>query len=423
ERDAMTRSHTKQTPFRLNRPQHGAARKAVSFFVNPALERALALNRLNKLYDRVNAMDPDQPFVEKILEAMSIRVSVAPAELKRIPDTGPLLIVSNHPFGAIDGIALMSILNRIRPDDAQTMANFILGRIEELRPSLILVDPFNSKQSTSRNLAPLKQAIRHLKSGGALGMFPAGEVAHFEFANRGITDPPWTDMVGRLVRRTNATVVPFYFHGTNSPMFHLMGLVHPRLRTALLAREMLKKNRTTLSIRVGKPITADRLAKLESDRAVTDYCRARCDMLAARDNTTEKKKESEKSHAHAPALQPIADPVDPETIAREIAALPQADLLLESSDQQIYCTTAANIPNTLKEIGRLREVAFRAVGEGSGKPIDLDRFDHFYHQLFIWKPDTRQIVGGYRLGLTDQLVQRYGMKGLYTHTLFKFNFE
>ena len=418
----MTQSQSTQSPFSLDRPDRGAKR-AVSVIVNPAIERALALTGLNKLYRRVNAIEKDIPFVEKVLEAMAVRVKVDPDELKRIPQQGPLLVVSNHPFGALDGVTLMSILARVRPDDARTMANFILGRIEELRPHLILVDPFNAKASHTRNLAPLKQALRHLKTGGALGMFPAGEVAHFEFANRGIIDPPWTNMVGRLAQRTNATVVPVYFHGTNSPFFHLMGLVHPRLRTAMLAREMLKKNRATLSVRIGKPITPDRLANLEDDQAVTTYCRARCDMLAARDTKPKTQKENDKSSLAIQSLQPIADPIDPAIIQKEIDALPTEDLLLEASGQQIFCTTAANIPHTLKEIGRLREVAFRNVGEGSGNPLDLDRYDQFYHQLFIWKPDTQQIVGGYRLGLTDQLVQRYGMKGLYTHTLFKFDFK
>lgn len=405
-------------PFHLKRPRRGVIRRATSALVNPAIERVLSLNKLNDVYHNVCRFDDDRHFVDKALAALDVTINVTDDELARIPKTGPLIIVANHPFGAIDGMILMSILRRARPLDGKVMANFMLHRIRELRHMLIAVDPFGGSDAKSRNLGPMKASLRHLESGGALAIFPAGEVAHLELSQRAIVDPPWTEMIGRIARRTGAPVLPLYFHGRNGPLFNLLGLIHPRLRTVMLPRELLKKKHATLTVRIGHPIPAPRLAALPNDRRVTDYLRMRTFLLAAGLHVRDTQS------APPPTLlnpEPIAEAIDPRKLATQIASLPPECKLVEAGDQTVYACYARQAPLVLRELGRLREIAFRAVGEGTGRCLDIDRFDDDYLHLFIWHPQKEMIVGAYRLGLTDKIVAQRGISGLYTTTLFDYN--
>lgn len=409
-------------PFRLPRPRQGVARRAFGAVLSPALERALAFHRLNDIYRDVTAVDDGRPFAEKVLEQLNVQVDINPAELDRIPRTGPLIVVANHPFGAVDGIILMSILHKARPD-AKVMANFLLGRIRELRRMLICVDPFDAAGSKARNLTPLKQAIRHVKAGGALGSFPAGEVAHFHLNQRSIVDPPWSQTIGRIARRSGATVLPLYFHGRNSQLFQVLGMIHPRLRTAMLPRELLKKRTHTIKVRIGHPIPPARLDALADDRRLTDFLRTRTYLLAAGLHRRRPKRGVPAPAAHEPAHQPIIDPVPRADLWRQIAALPAETRVVDAGEQAVYCVGADQAPLALREIGRLRELAFRAVGEGTGRPLDLDRFDDDYRHLFVWHRIDQQIVGAYRIATTEQIIPRRGIAGLYTHTLFDYGRE
>ena len=414
-------THGKHPPFRLDRPQRGIAKRAFSALVSPAVERALAFHRLNAVYDDVCQNPTDDHFAEKVLESLKVTVDVSARELDRIPKTGPLIVVANHPFGAVDGMILMSILHRARPD-AKVMANFLLARIEELREMLICVDPFEGDGAKARNLGPLKDAIRHVKAGGALGCFPAGEVAHLDLQKRAIVDPQWSETIAGIVRRTGATVVPLYFHGRNSPLFQLMGMIHPRLRTVMLPRELLRKHHRTIKVKIGHPIPANRLRQFPDDRRTVDYLRMRTYLQAAglhkrreRGSMPADEPESESKYAE------IIPAVDPGKLADEIAALPADAKLVEAGDQDVYAAHAHQIPLCLREIGRLREISFRAVGEGTGKPLDLDRFDETYLHLFIWQREKAEIVGAYRLGQSDVILPKYGINGLYTATLFDYD--
>ena len=413
------------SPFRLKRSRKSRTRRTLSALVNPAIERALALDRLTEMYEIIQreTADDDRHFVEKVLDLMNVNVDINPAELARIPKTGPLLITANHPFGAIDGLILMAIMRRARPDDAKVMANFILSRIPEMRDMLIAVDPFGSESSKARNLGPLKAAMRWLKDGHALGTFPAGEVAHFNIHQRAVVDPQWTEQLGRIAMRTKTPVLPIYFHGRNSQMFQLLGMIHPRLRTVLLAREMLKKAQRNIKVRIGHPIPASRIAEFEDDRRLIDYLRLRTYLLAAGLHRKRRIKLNLRPQQIQPDPndgEPIIAAVPSELMEKDIAALPEENTLVRVGDQTVYVGTAKEIPHCLKEIGRLREITFRAVGEGTGKASDLDRFDAFYRHLFIWHEKDRKIVGAYRMGQTDEIVPKYGIEGLYTSTLFNF---
>lgn len=386
--------------------------------LSPLLERVFALDTINEVYDRVAHGNPEG-FLDRVLADLGVCYDVSEADLAHVPTRGPLVVVANHPFGAIEGIVLAQLLRRVRPD-VRVMANFLLGKIPELRERFICVDPFGSEKSTSYNMRPMREALRWLKDGGVLAVFPAGEVAHLDLKQRAIVEPEWSQTVARIVRRAGAPVLPVYFDGRNGPLFHLLGLVHPRLRTAMLPRQLLNKGGRTLEARVGAVIHSRRLASIESDAELTDYLRQRMLLLRHRSAPFPDAADAAPAPAPAAAMEPIVAAVAPATISDEIARLPASQLLADGSDYRVYVASANQAPTVLREIGRLREITYRATGEGTGKSIDLDAFDAWYQHLFLWDVTKKEIAGAYRLGTSDTILAEHGRRGLYTSTLFDF---
>ncbi|MEW6337476.1 MAG: lysophospholipid acyltransferase family protein [Acidobacteriota bacterium] len=404
--------------FALPRPERGAIRRAVHALVSPAVERWLALDRLQHAYDRLEGARDTRSFIRAVLDGLSVEVRVSPAAEERVPRTGPLVIVANHPFGAIEGLALADAVLAVRPD-VLVMANLVLGRIPELRPLFGLVDPFGTRRSARASAAGLRASLAHLESGGALVVFPAGEVSHLDLARRAVTDPAWSTTAVRLARRTGARVLPAHVAGANGPLFQVAGLVHPALRTALLPRELLQSQGRVLQIRLGRPLPPERLAMIPGDGEATAYLRQRAYALAGPRAHPRQGRPRLIPARRGAALPRVIDAVPPELMRGEVAALPSAQLMASCGELQAWVAGARQIPATVREIGRLRELTFRAVGEGSGNPVDLDRFDDHYLHLFVWHPGRDEVVGAYRLGPVDVIAGILGPRGLYTSTLFR----
>ncbi len=345
-----------------------------------------------------------------------------------MPRDGAVVVVANHPFGALDGIILASVLAGVRPD-VKVMANYLLGRIPDLRDLFLFVDPFGGGGAAAANAAPMRQSLRWLKDGGMLAAFPAGEVAHLSLRDRRVTDPRWNDTISRIVRRTGASVLPVYFDGRNGALFQLLGMIHPRVRTAMLARELYKKRDQSIEVRIGSVIPARRLGGIADDADLAEYMRRRVFLLQHRPPAAEVPPRGGipvKRHGlpgSATTGEPIIPPVDPALLAADVAALPAGQVLVEHDDHVVIEARAPQIRNVLREIGRLREVSFRAAGEGTGKSVDLDTFDYDYVHLFIWNRPRREVVGAYRLGRSDELLAAKGRLGLYTSTLFNYDAE
>ncbi|MDW8262436.1 MAG: GNAT family N-acyltransferase, partial [Phycisphaerales bacterium] len=279
-----------------------------------------------------------------------------------------------------------------------------------------LVDNFGSPEAPARNFSPMKAALQWLKEGHCLAMFPAGEVAHLEPGRRVVVDPKWNCSFARLARSAGAAIVPVYFDGRNSMVFQLAGLVHPGLRTILLARELQRRRHSTVRACVGRAIAPHRAARFRSAEALCSHVRLRTYLLASRLTGV-----NGPAAVRRPALlRPIVSPERTDDLEREISALPEVRQLVQSGDLAVYQASAEEIPFILREIGRLRELTFRAAGEGTGRERDLDRFDADYLHLFLWHRARRQLVGAYRMGLTDEILIRRGICGLYTSTLFRF---
>lgn len=406
--------------------------------VAPLIERSLSIRDFDGIYQRTRelySVHPDGPSVfawfDAIMQATHTHYKVDHPNDFEVPAKGPLIIVSNHPFGILDPCILAHFASKVRPD-LKLMANSLLSSMPELRPWIIPVDPLGGDDSTHRNLAAMKEAVRHLRAGGALAIFPSGEVAHYQ-PGKGIEESVWSPHIGALVRRTNATVLPAFFPGGNSVLFHAAGLVHRRLRTGLLFREFCHPREKEATLRVGHAIPFTRLRKFEDDENLTRYVRLHTMVLAKRRRLESPGQAAVDNRGEfRPALLPSNDRLTPEVRTantaqsqihhlEEVAALrASGGLITAQGNFSVYCASSRQIPRLLQEIGRLREEAFRAVGEGTGQEIDLDRFDQYYLHLFLWDEAQGQIAGAYRLGQADLILREYGRKGLYTSTLFKF---
>jgi len=374
-----------------------------------AVNRLLQIDRLEALYARASA---EHGFVRRLLDDLDVRVNVTPADFDKIPSTGAVVALSNHPFGILDGVMLADLLMRARPD-VRILTNQLLGELPELSSIGIFIDPFDRPESRVANGRALKQAIAHLRAGGLLLIFPAGEVSHFDLKKRAICDPEWNRTAARLIRIAHAKSLPILIRGANGIPFQMLGMVHPRLRTAALPAEMLNKRGKSVEIRIGGTIDASRIETIADDADATRYLRLRVELLARRSSDTAER-------ANYDTLPVVAcSPV--ETLADEINALPAECKLEEAREFAVYLAGARSIPLVLQEIGRLREMTFRAAREGTGQPLDLDRFDPHYLHLFLWNKEKREVVGAYRLGDVPALMSRFGLKGLYTESLFRFN--
>ena len=374
-------------PFELTLPVKSRLARAAFGAARPLLSRALGLRELQRLYPA----SPDAAGVSFESRALgSLDVSFdAVCPWGTIPERGPLIVAANHPTGALDGLVVTELVRRTRTD-VRVLANHLLARIPELRQSCFFVDPFGGAAAAARSRAGLRSAHLWLRDGGTLIVFPAGEVAAGE-------EPQWHEALGRLALATRALVLPVFLEGRNSPLFHAAGRIHPLLRTALLGRELLNKRGSKIRVFVGRPLSASDLSGAKTPAAVTALVREAVDQLR------------------------IAAPVDPALLAHDVDSLPEEMRLLSSGQLTVCCAPSSLLPNVLQEIGRLREVTFRAVGEGTGRSRDLDRFDAYYEHLFVWNRTSREIVGAYRVGRTDRIFASHGLAGLYTRTLFRYD--
>lgn len=380
-------------------------------------ERFLALDEIN----RIHAATADEPdpcrFLARVLEEFGVRYDVSPNELLRIPSEGPVVVVSNHPFGGLDAIILTAMLSGLR-DDARILANHLLLRIPQVRPLLFGVDPFGGLEAARRNVRGMQRAMEHLMDGGLLGIFPSGTVSHFQVRRMVVEDPPWTTHLFKLVRHSGATVVPVYFEGRNSVLFQAAGVLHPLLRTAMIPREAVRRRGATFRIAVGRSIPSARMERFDEAARFTRFLRLRTQVLGGSGKRGDR---VSKIPAQTPArVQAVARAEDPATLVDEISRLPEEDVVLRDGNFRVIVARWSRDEALLREIGRLRELTFREAGEGSGKARDLDKFDRHYLQLVLWDDREGRVAGGYRMARVDHTLKEHGRDGLYTATLFKF---
>jgi putative hemolysin len=377
------------------------------------------VGKVRDLYRRVQR-SPEGFRLETLLAEMRIGLSVGAADQARIPASGPVVVVANHPYGVLDGAILTVLLTRARPD-VKVLTNFLLADVPELKKHCILVDPFQTDRSLESNQRGLREAHGWLQKGGMLAIFPAGEVSQWQMPAAQIVDPGWNDTAVRLIRKTGAAALPVYLCGHNGVGFQLMGMIHPKLRAAFLLQEFLKQAGKTVELRVGSGIPADAVEAIPDDREATEYLRWRTYLLGRRGKPEASWPTALRSKLAFKIQEPVAAPVAPDLLAKELERLPEDRCLAENGDFAVYLGTAPEIPQLLREVGRLREVTFRGAGEGTGKSRDLDSFDEYYSHILLWHKTKRELVGGYRAGNTAEILAKHGVGGLYTSTLFRYD--
>ena len=409
--------------FSIDFPGSSPIKPALNSLANLLAGRVLGFNKLQQLYDQAAIASEPRQFIANALNALGVTTSIKPECLAKIPQKGPVVVVANHPFGALEGLVLAYHLLGVR-DDIKIMANYLLGRIPQLRDLFVFVDPFDTSRAVENNVGPLRESINWVADGGLLAAFPAGEVAHLKMRKVRVVEPAWSRAVARVADKVKANVVTVHFQGRNSNLFQVMGLIHPRLRTALLPREIMKKSGQEVTPTVGGPIQYKTYQAQADHQAMADYLRWRTSLLCRGAGVDKWPLPFKKKTSFAQSLkQSIAPAQNPELVKLDVDSLPPEQTLLVSGDFKVFYARRRQIPSLINEIGRLRETCFRQVGEGTGRARDLDHFDDYYLHLCLWNQAEDEFVGGYRLGLADQIVEERGIQGLYTSTLFKFQPE
>ncbi|MFA7231243.1 MAG: lysophospholipid acyltransferase family protein [Victivallaceae bacterium] len=248
--------------------------------LHPILYNALKIGPIDRIYDNACQLTVDEYFAKNVLATMNVELTYSDEQLMNIPKTGPLLLVSNHPYGGIEGVALLTLLQKVRPD-VKLLANQMLGRVPLLCDNLLLVNPFGGKVGARESVGGILAALRYLKDGHVLGVFPAGEVSSYQPESGLILDGHWSDTVGMLVRKAKCDAICVYFEGHNSNFFQTMGRIHPRLRTMLLPREFLRCRNKPLSLKISQVIPATKCAEFESSAKLMDYLRSQTYQLSS----------------------------------------------------------------------------------------------------------------------------------------------
>lgn len=388
------------------------------------LMKILRISDLNKIYNRNKHLEGID-FLNHLLDEFQIQFEIPEEDFKNIPKDGAFITISNHPLGGIDGILLLKLLLEHRPD-FKIVANFLLQRIDPLAPYVMPVNPFENHKEAKSSILGFKQAITHLRDEKPLGLFPAGEVSVQKDGKLAV-DRPWEEAAMKLAKKADVPIIPIYFHAKNSKLFYTLSKISNTLRTAKLPSELLSQRKRIIKIRIGKPIPVSVQDDYKDIYCYTDFLRKKTYILA---NTFEQNK---KFLPLATVLKTYKVPKEPETIVtpvnsslieKEIEHLTKKDLrLLKNNNYEVFLAEAEDIPNILKEIGRLREITFREVGEGTNLSIDLDSFDDYYHHLFLWDNEAKKVAGAYRMGLGSHIFPKYGIDGFYTHDLFRFEPE
>ncbi|ALS99185.1 GNAT family N-acyltransferase [Lacimicrobium alkaliphilum] len=340
-------------------------------------------------------------FIEQVLEYFDFSYSVRDSEKERIPTQGKLVIIANHPIGTLDGLALIKMVSEIR-SDVKVIANEMLMAVEPLHNMLIPVN--NMQGGTARG--QLSKIQQHLAGEGVLIMFPAGEVSRLR--PQGVRDTRWQRGFLRIAKAAKAPILPIFIDGKNSPLFYGVSMLYKPMATLLLVAEMFKQRKKHLPMRIGEmiPFDAYQGQHITPSQKVKLFRKHLYRIGQGRDGIFVTQKA-------------IALPEDRRELSKAIRK--DCELLGETGDgKQIYLYQHRGSSAVLREIGRLREVAFRAVGEGSNKRRDIDQYDSHYYHLILWDKEDLEIVGAYRFGDARKLSSDSQGPGLYSASLFDY---
>ncbi len=380
------------------------------------LMEVMKINQVNEVFAQAQHKNGIE-FIDAILAGCGVEIEFDERDLKNIPKEGSFIAIANHPYGGIEGLVLLKMLLTVRAD-AKLMANFLLKKIPNLSDYFIAVNPFENIEHSS-SISGLKNTLELLNQGTPIGIFPAGEVSTFDMESQQVTDRLWHPVVGKIIAKAKVPVVPVYFHGNNGLLFNLLSMIHPALRTAKLPSELFNKQGQTIKLRIGKPINIADYPEYNNSTKLLSFLRARTYALGT--GLEEEKKLFNPRNLFK--IKKLPEAFAPEMasaiLEKEVEPLRDTYRVWQEKNYEVFIAPTSVIPNVIREIGRLREITFREIGEGTNKSVDLDEYDIYYHHLFIWDIEAKLIVGAYRIGLGDEIFYSQGKSGFYLNELFK----
>lgn len=393
-------------------------------------QSTLGINKINALYDKV-ADKEGVDFAQAVLDELKVTVKVDDKRLDYIPKTGPFILIANQPYGALDGLLLMTLIGKIRPD-VKFLGNFLLSQIEPLRGFFLQIAPFN--EDGKQNIVGIRQALRYLKEGAPLVIFPAEEVSTFQKRFGKIEDRVWELPIVKFITNAKVPVIPAYLGGRNSLAFHLLGKIHPLFMTMRLPLELLNKAGETVSVVLGSPVMPARLRSLERTEDARDLLRA--NVYALKLTLTKGSEEvlpgqvegkvdgQESASAESTEnKESLPDLSDKEAVGRELSGLQESRLFTKLGGMSLFCAPADEIPETLREIVKLRNSVLKHTEELKGKreiaAHKTEDYDSLYWHLVVWDEEAKKIVAASTIGFGDALYDAKGFDGFYTYSLFE----
>ncbi len=363
------------------------------------LSREEEINRFLETHQHLRGF----AFLDQILEHFNFSYRISAKSISRIPYEGKVLIVANHPIGSLDGLALLKLVRSVR-SDAKIVANNLLTQVAPLRSLFLPIDNFRSKAHHKRGYKLILEALNHEE---AVIIFPAGEVSRIR--PHGVRDGKWKTGFIRLARKTGAPVLPVHISANNSVLFYALSTLYKPLGTALLAKEMFNQEGEEIELRVGDPIPWSTLRELRQGHT---------DKIIAKKVRKEVIRLGQRKAAKLKTISTIKHPANAKVIRAE---LKKSEVLGETQDgKTIYLCDYDADSAVIQELGRLRELTFRTVDEGTGHATDLDKYDAYYHHLVLWDEKELDLVGAYRIGLGDLILNQYGAQGFYSASLFTY---
>ena len=339
--------------------------------------------------------------LDDIFEFLDASFLVSSKELERIPSSGRVVCISNHPLGGLDGLVILKAIHEVRPD-VRIVANNVLLTLDGLSELFLPVDVFSS----SRMKTDFQRIDKALEQNEAVVFFPAAEVSRLSL--RGIKDTQWHAGAVWFAQRHQAPILPLHVSARNSSFFYGISMISKNASTFLLPHELLKKNKKPVRLHIGELIPFQAFTHLLSKSAI---------------KLMRKQVEALPFGKKGPfrTERGISLPIERRILRRELDVAMFLGAPIQN--KRLFLVNAKNSPSVVREIARLREITFRSVGEGTGKRLDRDRYDQHYRHLVLWDEEQLEIVGAYRLGFCDEIIPQYGIEGLYTSSLFRFSSE
>lgn len=368
------------------------------------------LKRMNEAYEHLSPLR-GEAFVDAVFRHMGMTVETE--HFDKIPKTGPFVLLSNHPYGVLDALGLIREVQRVRPDFRMGVEG-ILGDMPPLQDSIVALTQADEAKRTLR-ISGWKEASQHVAEGGGLGLFPAGRVSSYRRSSRVVADGRWNAGVVGWAAKQGCPVIPVFIDGANSPLFQLLGLIHPSLRSLRVAAEMRNKKGYILRMRMGRPMRPRDLGGFESNEQLARFLRARSYALGSAYDVTKEHFRGLSFPKRQEAIAPAQDGIE---LQKEVESIEDLRLFAHG-EFDVFLASAYRIPKLLQEVGRCREWTFREVGEGTNRASDLDEYDFYYQHLLLWDREAGRLAGAYRIGEGWEIMERYGNRGFYTHSLFR----